>query len=190
MNKLIKQSAKADRQNWLQEQLQSGNWAAVKRYRQGFRPPPGRLQDAAGELVDTSSRADTMATYFETVQWVGNWEPLNPGDISTLPFGNALHIDVNEFTKEELRSAVAKNKRNKASGIDEIPAELWKTLVGDPAALDYLLSTCNLAWRLKAIPADWKHADVVTIFKKGNTEGQAIAGLSHYYALPTNFWRV
>ena len=170
LNKLIKQSAKADRRTWIEEQLQNGNWSAVKRYRKGFCPPPGRLQNSKGDLVDTSQRADTLATYFENVQWDGNWEPLQPGAISIQPLGNRLEINVNEFSKEELMASARKAKRNRASGVDNIPAEFWKILVDDPQAVEYLLEVCNLAWNSKELPSTWKHADVVTIFKKGSTQ--------------------
>ena len=68
---------------------------------------------------------------------------------------------VHELSDDEFELAVGKAKRNKASGIDDIPAEFWKTLVEDPEARSCLLDICNLAWSSKEIPADWRHADVV-----------------------------
>ena len=150
--------------------MQSGDWDSIKAYRKGFKPSPGRLQDNTGQLVESSQRADTLATYFETVQWCGNWEPLQPGDIPSHIFGHNLNISVGEFTNGELKAAIDKTKRNKSSGSDDVPAEIWKALSENPLALDELLRICNLAWVSKQIPKDWKHADVVILFKKGNTQ--------------------
>ena len=37
-----------------------------------------------------------------------------------------LHIEKNDFTMRELQTVIKNLKNNKASGIDNIPAEVWK----------------------------------------------------------------
>ena len=86
LNKLIKQSAKHDRNKWLEEQLESGDWTPVKQYRKGVRHPPGRLQDLDGKLVNSDARADTLASYYEQIQWGAGWETLD----TRLPYPHTL----------------------------------------------------------------------------------------------------
>ena len=55
---------------------------------------------------------------------------------------------------------------NKASGGDEIPAELFKTLKDD--AVKVLHSICQQIWKTQQWPQDWKRSVFIPIPKKGN----------------------
>ena len=169
LNKITRASAKADRRDWLEQQLGDGNWTAIKAHRKGFKPTLGRLQNQAGELVESSMRADTMATHFETVQWAGHPEPLEDLNLPTRAFEQNLIIDIAPFSRKELIYAIQQAKQKKASGAEDIPAEFWKALSQDDDAMAQLLHLCNTAWDLKQISQEWKHANVVTFFKKGHT---------------------
>eukprot|EP00959_Pyramimonas_sp_CCMP1952_P318659 6667866-Pyramimonas_sp.AAC.1 len=70
LNKQIKSAAKNDRAAWLEADLADGGWPAIKRLRKGSaRQQQGRIRNSAGDLVDSSERADTLATYLQNVQW-------------------------------------------------------------------------------------------------------------------------
>ena len=71
--------------------------------------------------------------------------------------------------------------RNKASGGDEIPIELFQILKDD--AVKVLHSICKLIWKTQQCPRDWKKSVFTPIPKKGNTKecsnDHTIALISH-----------
>ena len=44
------------------------------------------------------------------------------------------------ITKDEIRSAIRRQKSNKSTGPDDIPAELWKLILAAPAVLGFFSS--------------------------------------------------
>ena len=70
---------------------------------------------------------------------------------------------------------------NKASGCNEIPAELFKSLKDD--AIKVLHSLCQQIWKTQQWPQDWKRSILIPIPKKGSTKECAshrtIALISH-----------
>ena len=70
---------------------------------------------------------------------------------------------------------------NKASGCDEISAELFKILKDD--AIKVLHSLCQQIWKTQQWPQDWKRSILIAIPKKGSTKERAnhqtIALISH-----------
>ena len=63
---------------------------------------------------------------------------------------------------------------NKASGVDEIPAELFKILKDD--AVKALHSICQQIWKIQ--PQNWKRSVFIPIPKKGNAKE-----CSNYYTV-------
>ena len=57
---------------------------------------------------------------------------------------------------------------NKASGGDEIPAELFQILQDDTVKVLY--SICQQIWKAQQWPQDWKRSVFISIPKKGNTK--------------------
>ena len=57
---------------------------------------------------------------------------------------------------------------NKASGSDEIPAELFQILKDD--AVKVLHSICQQIWKTQQWPQDWKRSVFIPISKKGNAK--------------------
>ena len=70
---------------------------------------------------------------------------------------------------------------NKASGGDEIPAELFQILKDD--AVKVLYSICQQIWKTQQWPQDWKRSVFIPILKKGNAKEcsnyHTIALISH-----------
>ena len=70
---------------------------------------------------------------------------------------------------------------NKASGGDEIPAELFQILKDD--AVKVLHSICQQIWKTQQWPQDWKRSVFIPIPKKGNAKAclkyLTIALISH-----------
>ena len=69
----------------------------------------------------------------------------------------------------------------KASGNDEIPAELFQTL--KDYAVKVLHSICQQIWKTQQWPQDWKRSVFIPIPKKGNAKEYSnsctIACISH-----------
>eukprot|EP00959_Pyramimonas_sp_CCMP1952_P442841 9270417-Pyramimonas_sp.AAC.1 len=136
LNRMIRQSAKADKNRWLTEGIESNGWDMIKSLRKGRAHKCGRLRDADGRLVDSSERADTMADYLEQVQW----RP-PPGGSHFADFnaeGGHLPIELGPITAEEVKRAVKHLRIQRAAGTDGVPPELWRALWDDDAALDIL----------------------------------------------------
>ena len=66
----------------------------------------------------------------------------------------------------EVKWALGSITRNKASGGDEIPVELFQILKGD--AVKVLHSICQQIWKTQQWPQDWKPSVFIPIPKKGN----------------------
>ena len=88
----------------------------------------------AGQLVESSGRADAMAEFLERVQW-----RVRPAELtSTEHLGSTLPVFDGEFTIQEVGKIVQKLKWGKAAGPDGIPAEYWKAVAQTPGGLQWL----------------------------------------------------
>ena len=81
----------------------------------------------------------------------------------------------------EVKQALESITKNKASGRDGIPAELFKVLKDN--AVKVLHSICQQIWKTQQWPQDWKRSVFIPIPKKGNTKEyinyRTIALISH-----------
>ena len=76
-----------------------------------------------------------------------------------------LELDILEY---EVMWAVGSIIRNKASGGDGIPVELFQILKDD--AVKVLHSLCKQIWKTQQYPQDWKRSVFIPIPKKGNAK--------------------
>ena len=166
LNKLIKQSAKQDRKEWLNDMMDTGDWSNIRKFKRRGLQQQGRLRDASGELVDSESRTETMACYYSTTQWMP--PPLGKQLPNGPRLGPELPVNVSSFTAMELDEVLAKLRAGKAAGTDEVPPDFWKALRADKQACQLLLDLCSDCWLKKDIPELWRHATVSAIFKKGD----------------------
>ena len=68
----------------------------------------------------------------------------------------------------EVKQALESITRNKASGGDGIPVELFQIL--KDAAFKVLHSMCQHIWKTQQGPQDWKRSVFIPIPKKGNAK--------------------
>ena len=68
----------------------------------------------------------------------------------------------------EVKWALGSITMNKASGGDEVPAELFKFLKDD--AVKVLHSICQQIWKTQQWPQDWKRSVFIPIPKKGKVK--------------------
>ena len=69
---------------------------------------------------------------------------------------------------KEVKWALGSITRNKASGGDGIPVELFQILKDD--AVKVLPSVCQQIWKTQQWPQDWKRSVFIPIPKKGNAK--------------------
>lgn len=71
------------------------------------------------------------------------------------------------ITAEEVQIAIKMQKLNKATGLDEIQAELLK--YDGPNVVMKFVDLLNACWRTQAVSKDWQKGTVIKLPKKGNT---------------------
>jgi len=79
--------------------------------------------------------------------------------------GVVTHLEP-DFLECEVEWALEALVKNKASGGDGIPVELFQTLKDD--AVKVLHSVCQQIWKTQQWPQDWKRSVFILIPKKGN----------------------
>ena len=95
-------------------------------------------------------------------------------DIETI-VPQTLPIPTHEFNKVELTTVIKTINSGKASGLDLIPAEVWKS----GALQDQLLKVCNKAFNIGECPVIWRKAAIIPVPKKGDlTNRQNYRGIS------------
>ena len=73
-----------------------------------------------------------------------------------------------DILKCEVKWALGSITKNKASGDDGIPGELFQILKDD--AVKMLHSICQQIWKMQQWPQDQKRSLFIPILKKGNTK--------------------
>ena len=109
-------------------------------------------------------------------------EELYKKDINELDYyDDAISYPEPDILECKVKRALRSTAVNKASGCDEIPAELFKSLKED--ATKVLHSLCQQVWKIQQWLQDWKRSIFIPISKTGSTKGcvnhWAIAIISH-----------
>ena len=91
-----------------------------------------------------------------------------------------IHLEP-DILECEVKWALGSITKNKASGGDAIPVELFQILKDD--AVKVLHSICQQIWKTRQWPQDWKRSVFIPILKKGNAKEcsnyHTIALISH-----------
>ena len=85
-----------------------------------------------------------------------------------------LEPDILEYKVKQALESITKNK---ASGGDGIPAELFQILEDD--AVKVLHSICQQIWKTQQRPQDWKSSVFIQVPKKGNVKDVQTTGQLH-----------
>ena len=89
--------------------------------------------------------------------------PPDPEEFDTI-ISETLPIPVHEFTMEEVTSAIRSNFSGKVIGLDNTPAEVWKSRV----LLEHLLHVSNKVFSSGEAPNIWRKAAILPMPKKGS----------------------
>ena len=92
--------------------------------------------------------------------------PAEPFDFSIYEEMEALPIDLEEITLEEMEKAITGMKNHIAADEDSIAAELLKATSDE--TLGTWLKMYNCVWNTEKIPSDWRNGTIVKIPKKGD----------------------
>jgi hypothetical protein len=167
LNKEIRKSARADRGNWLNNIVETGAWAEVKKLKKSRNLKVGnrKLHDSIGKLVESNQRADTFANHLETVQWAVR--PMSDM-VQRPPLGPVIPSCEGQITPEELRIAIKQLKLHRAAV--QVPAEFLRALLdaGEIHEDSWLLKLMRECWQSKTTPTEWHVSKVVPIYKKGD----------------------
>ena len=137
------------------------------------------LFEKIGDIKETfHARMDTIKerngsdlTEAEEIKkrWQGYTEELHEKTLNDPDNHDGVIIHLEPGTLNcEVKSALGSITRNKASGGDRIPAELFKILKDD--AVKVLYSICQQIWKTQQWPQDWKRSVFIPMPKKGNTK--------------------
>ena len=90
------------------------------------------------------------------------------GDPSVLNCPQRDTEDDHPILRKEVEAAVQSMKKNKAGGVDSIPAELVQA--GGEAVITALTTICNKFWQTEEWPTPWTQSLVITLPEKGNLQ--------------------
>ena len=111
-----------------------------------------RWAEHYGSLLSTDRTVDE-----KTLQWQ---DP--DADANKVP----LPVPEPPPSLQEVREVVHRLKKGRAPGACQISAEMLQ--YGGTAVTEWLHDVISAAWRHERTPQDWRHAVMVTIFKKGD----------------------
>ncbi|VDP03021.1 unnamed protein product [Heligmosomoides polygyrus] len=117
----------------------------------GINDENGRL------LMDREKALKRWRNYFEEISTA---EFPHPALLSTAP----THGPVQKITVEETEAAVKKMRPGKATGPDDVAAELWKSKFWYPA--EWLAKFFNQVVAEKKVPECWRQSTTIPIWKK------------------------
>ena len=170
ISKEIKRAVSKDRTNYVIEKLENTsrknpNWNSIKELKQDYTPNFTKIVDSHGKRVQFPKRAAAIADYLEQTHWKGRETPVNR-NTNTI-HNKQLFFKTEDYTLEELDKVLQNTNDKKASGPDNIQAELYKAL--DSENRTNLLQMFNKWNKEKKIDKEITKATVVSIFKKGDT---------------------
>ena len=184
-----KQVRKEKRDNMLQEIDEAINeknkWEALRKMKKDYAPNPYTIKDKDGRHVTQKNKAQAKAEYLAEKQWGHQAGELEEEDSEQkrAEQTNTRNIckdryrrksrdmnityDKNMFTLTELKLIIKALRKGKATGPDGIQIEIIKTL--NEENLKTILQLINTWWTTQATPEELTQAEVVSLYKKGDT---------------------
>ena len=104
LSKQIKRQVRVDRAKWLDELVAKGDWSAIKLARGKSKRQLITLRDDQSNIVSIEHRAETLAAYFERVQWAVRPTTLFQDDL--IRRSHTIDVNCSQLTFLELRKAV------------------------------------------------------------------------------------
>ena len=127
----------------------------------------GRKKSDSGRLkaLNPSERIKAWENHFSTL--LGSTPTTTRAPIRTI-IPDELPINTENFTIDELQCCIKSLKNGKACGLDDIPAEVWKSHILDKELLDFCNRTLN-----GDKPEIWSASGIIPIPKTGDLSDPA-----------------
>ena len=153
------------------EMLRSRNdarkfYQKVTRLSQGKNTGTPNCRDSQGNLVtDTQSALRLWREHFSKLLQGDDSE--NSADRGMYPMPpNNQDDSIPEISYDEVRIAIRRLKNNKASGVDCLPGELFKT--GGETLVRYMHQLLRTIWLTESMPDVWNQSVICPVLKKGD----------------------
>lgn len=125
-----------------------------------FKPKAGAVKDENGRIITTKEGVIR--------RWEEYTRKLYEDDLMIAPqLTTEEYEEEPEILGEEVQWAIKQIRKGKSSGIDNIPIELIKD-TGDEM-IKRITQLCNLIWKKKEWPLDWRRSVFIPLPKKGDT---------------------
>ena len=173
----VKQSAREDKRNWLEEKAATAEKAAENgRNRELYNMTKAIVGKRKRQEVGVRNKQAELKTEArEKLQrWVEHFsevlkrdDPTNPvEEYSREETDEIEEIDLGRWRVQEVKNALKNTKAGKAAGIDEVGPDLLRADMEGTAGR---LARCyNRLWEAERWPKVWKKGLIVNIFKKGD----------------------
>ena len=143
-----------------------------------FRDTKGMFHAKMGTIKDrlygTNRAEDIKKRWQEHTEELYKKDLHDPGNHD----GVITHLEP-DILECEVKWALESITKNKASGGDGIPVELFQILKDD--AVKVLRSICQQIWKTQQWPQDWKRSVFIPIPKKGNAKERSNYLQSHSF---------
>jgi len=175
LDKMIRDSAKEDRRQWIAEGLKNSLWEPVRQVKKPRQSKVVALV-AKGKAYDGRRPEAVYAEHLETVQWgrqagaTREEQRQERTDWSGPPLCTGGNVLDGPITEEELSESIRAAKKGKVPGLDGLPYEAWACLEQGRRSVLRLFNRC---WEEERFPEQWKQALVIGIFKKGAAQDPA-----------------
>ena len=119
-----------------------------------------------GTIKDKNGRDPVDSEKIKEI-WKEYMEELCKKDLNELDYYEGVVSDPEPDILEcEVKWVLRSTEVNKASGCDEIPTELFRSL----NVIKVFHSLCQQIWKTQQWPQDWKRSILISIPKKGSTK--------------------
>jgi hypothetical protein len=135
------------------------------------------IDEEENVISDPNKAKNHIADYFENLYQAREGE--NSHKIWTHHINNTVEMiskntaksqNETQFSKEELTNSIKKLKRNKSTGPDRMPNEIF--IEADETTRKIYLQTLNQIYTSEKIPQQWQHGEIKRIYKGKGKKGK------------------
>jgi len=172
LTKLIRRSRTKDKERATLDTLRTeldvkDRWMGLKKLKKKYVPIPYFRKTKEGVPIKRAEQAQKVAEFLRDNIWSLDNSSGKENNLNKDIINKNLKFNIGNFTMKELNAAIKKLKRDKAPGPDGLPSDFFKEL--DYLNKIYILSIINNWWTEEKIDDEELLANVVMIFKKGDT---------------------
>jgi len=175
LSKEIKKSARRDHRTYAdrianEAQTAANQWNikgmfnAVRRLTNNVRPTTVPIRDKEGKSITSiEEQTHRWKEYLEEILNIST-TCIERNELASIL--TELPISIRSPSKREIFNAIKAMKNGKATGADNIPAEVLKA---DPyISADILLPLFQEIWQKETFPKEWKEGIIIKVPKKGD----------------------